>query len=87
VLRVVQEAITNVLKHARATTITVRTGVAAGRGPYVSVADDGSGFAPEHGEGRGLVNMRRRATELGGDLEIATGPGGTCVTLWLPSDG
>ncbi len=86
VLRVAQEAITNVLKHAHATTITVRTGVAS-RGPYVSVADDGRGFETDRAEGRGLVNMRRRAAELGGDLDIATGPGGTCVTLWLPADG
>lgn len=83
VMRVVQEAITNVLKHARATTITVRTGVNGGRG-YVSVGDDGQGFVPEQAEGRGLVNMRRRAVELGGELEIATGEGGTTVTLWLP---
>jgi signal transduction histidine kinase len=87
VLRVVQEAITNVLKHARATTITVRTGVASARGAYVSVDDDGRGFAPERAEGRGLVNMQRRAAELGGALEIATGPAGTSVTLWLPADG
>jgi signal transduction histidine kinase len=86
VLRVVQEAITNVLKHARATTITVSTGVAAGRGPYVSIGDDGRGFAPERVEGRGLVNMHRRAAELGGELEVATGPAGTRVTLWMPAD-
>jgi signal transduction histidine kinase len=84
VMRVVQEAITNVLKHARATTITVRTGVDGGRG-FVSVGDDGCGFEPEHAEGRGLVNMRRRAGEIGGELEIRTGEGGTTVTLWLAS--
>jgi len=86
VMRVVQEAITNVLKHAGATTITVRTGVAGGRA-FVSVADDGQGFVAEHAEGRGLVNMRRRAAELGGELALATGAGGTTVTLWLGSAG
>jgi len=83
VMRVVQEAITNVLKHAGATTITVRTGVAGGRA-FVSVGDDGRGFVLAEADGRGLVNMRRRAAELGGDLELVTGAGGTTVTLWLP---
>jgi signal transduction histidine kinase len=83
VLRIVQEAITNVLKHAQATTITVRTGTDDGR-VWVSVGDDGQGFAPAHVEGRGLVNMRRRAAELGGALTIDTGPDGTTVMLRLP---
>ncbi len=84
VLRIVQEAITNVLKHARATTITVRTGASDGHA-WVSVGDDGTGFVPERAEGRGLVNMHRRATELGGQLVIDTSPAGTTVTLRLPS--
>lgn len=83
VLRVVQEAITNVLKHARATTITVRTGVGSDARLFVTIRDDGCGFVPDRAEGRGLVNMRRRAAELGGTLDIETGRGGTSVTLRL----
>lgn len=84
VLRIVQEAITNVLKHAQATTITVRTGVTDGRA-WLSVGDDGRGFVPAHAEGRGLVNMRRRATEIGGAITIDTGAAGTTVRLDLPA--
>jgi signal transduction histidine kinase len=87
-LRIVQEAITNVVKHASAHTIAIRTGVEACdgvRGLYVEVRDDGEGFDAAHveGDGRGLANMRRRAAALGGRLTLASGPGGTTVRLWL----
>jgi len=89
VLRVVQEAITNVTKHAGARTIAVRTGESAGPdgrpGVFVEVLDDGRGLSPGAPPGRGLGNMRKRAAELGGDVEIApAGGGGTRVRLWLP---
>ena len=87
-LRIVQETITNVIKHAGASTITVRTGEAPdpdGRpSVFVSVRDDGRGFDPARAEGRGLVNMARRAIELGGRVVVDTGAAGTTVTLWLP---
>ncbi len=87
-LRIVQETITNTIKHAGASTITVRTGEAAdpeGRpSVFVSVRDDGRGFDPTHVEGRGLVNMERRGRELGGRVVVDTGAAGTTVTLWLP---
>jgi signal transduction histidine kinase len=90
VLRVFQEAVTNVLKHARAKTIAVRTGTAPRGGHvWIEIADDGTGFAPGHetprdGGGRGLRNMRRRAADLGGELEVASGPEGTRIRLHLP---
>jgi len=87
-LRIVQEAITNVIKHAGASTITVRTGEAAAPdgtpSVFVSVRDDGRGFDLECAEGRGLVNMQRRGRELGGAVLVETGAAGTIVTLWLP---
>lgn len=86
-LRIVQESITNVMKHAAARVIEVRTGVVqdddAGRAAFVEVRDDGRGFPPGAGPGRGLRNMRQRAAELGGRLDIASGAGGTSVRLVL----
>ncbi len=85
VLRIVQESLTNVVKHAGAQTITLSTGVEMDR-RFVAIADDGCGFASlTEGEGgRGLQNMRDRARQLGGELAIETGTdGGTRVTLWL----
>ncbi len=90
VLRIVQETLTNTLKHARAHSvrITVR---GDGQHVEVCVSDDGQGFDVEAmargGEGgRGLRNLRRRARTLGGDVQISSRPGYTCVTLLLPID-
>jgi signal transduction histidine kinase len=93
VLRVFQEAVTNALRHTKATTLVVRTGEerdAAGRAcAFVEVADDGQGFevgagGSAGGGGRGLRNMRRRAAELGGELLVASGMQGTSVKLRIP---
>jgi two-component system NarL family sensor kinase len=55
----------------------------------VCVSDDGQGFDVDamtrSGEGgRGLRNLRRRARALGGDVQVSSRPGYTCVTLVLP---
>src|SRR5262249_8111802 len=91
VLRVFQEAVTNALRHARATTLVVRTGEEGDpdgrRHVFVEVADDGCGFEAaqdSRGGGRGLRNMMRRAAELGGELLVRSGAGGTSVKLRLP---
>lgn len=88
-LRVIQEAITNVIKHAGATTIRIRTGVAEGpeahAGVFVEVHDDGRGLDGAPRAGRGLANMRRRAAALGGTLSVASNGAGTTVRLWLPT--
>lgn len=87
VLRILQEALTNVLKHARARRIVVATEAAEAE-VRVRVEDDGVGFdvaeARERGTGRGLLNLHRRAERLGGRLEIESGAGGTRLTLALP---
>jgi signal transduction histidine kinase len=88
-LRVIQEAITNVIKHAGAKTILIRTGVAEGPGAhagvFVEVHDDGCGVEATPRPGRGLANMRRRAAALGGTLSVASNGAGTTVRLWLPT--
>jgi signal transduction histidine kinase len=82
--RIVQEALTNVIRHANATKVIVTLD----RGPdalTVTVRDDGQGAA-EVVEGNGVRGMRERAAELGGQLEV-TSPGrgaGTVVTAVLP---
>jgi signal transduction histidine kinase len=83
IYRIVQESLTNVVRHARATTATVN--VAAADGHYrVQVADNGSG-AGNHGFGRGLTGMRERAELLGGTLTTGTNPGGGFqVTATIP---
>ena len=90
VLRIVQEALTNVVKHASAHRITIGAQPAvdeAGRPMVlVTIADDGAGFDPARARrGRGLNNLRQRAADLGASLDIRSEPGrGTCVSLSLP---
>jgi signal transduction histidine kinase len=87
ILRIVQEAFTNVMKHAHATTITVRSGETNGsteRGVFLEIRDDGQGIR-EGTRGRGLDNMRWRARVIGGKLDVTSIDGsGTAVRLWLP---
>lgn len=90
VLRILQEAVANVINHAHARTIRVRTGPGSaeqGRpGVFVQITDDGNGGAAMRPGGHGLANMSRRAAELGGAVRIAGGASGTRVVLWLPLD-
>ncbi|MEW5854883.1 MAG: sensor histidine kinase [Myxococcota bacterium] len=87
ILRIVQEAIANVIKHARASRVTVRTGLVEGTARIlVSVSDNGQGFDPTGGgAGRGLSHMKRRAQALGGHLEVESGSAGTRLTLVIPT--
>ena len=82
--RIAQEAITNSLRHAGAERIQL--GLASSDGLLLlHVTDDGQGLPPEHRSGLGLVTMRERASQLGGDVEISTPPGGgTRVSARLP---
>ena len=86
ILRVLQESLTNVLKHSRAT--QVRVEISLRRDParlVLAVADDGCGFDPASPvAGRGLSGMRRRARQIGAALEVVSGSRGTCITLSYP---
>ena len=85
--RIVQEALTNVLRYADAS--RVRVGLAAdGDLLTFAVSDNGRGFMPAEATGLGLVIMRERAQLLGGRLQVETAPGaGTTVRAQLPMAG
>lgn len=87
-LRVLQEAITNVLKHAQATQLTVRAQAVSepSAGISIQVEDDGQGLGEDFQAGRGLKNMRRRADSLGCRLDMESNSEGTQVSLLLPID-
>jgi signal transduction histidine kinase len=90
-LRVVQESLTNVRKHARATRVEIRVTADTNDGRLVlSIRDDGIGFDPDQLPriGRqhfGLLVMRERIESLGGRLAITSAPGsGATVTATIP---
>ena len=85
-LRIVQEALTNVRRHADATVVRVRANVEDGR-LVVVVGDNGCGFDPDvvSWAAFGLASMHERAGLLGAELRIDTRPrGGTRVSLLMP---
>lgn len=88
--RVVQEALTNAARHAKASRVRVRVGRlpgTLGRDDLleVSVADDGVGPPAKEGGGHGLIGLRRRVAALDGELSVTGGPHrGTRVTARLP---
>jgi signal transduction histidine kinase len=86
ILRILQEAFTNVLKHAQADRVAVETGVEPdARRVYIRVSDNGRGFDGPRREGHGLANMLRRARAVGGELLVRPSSGrGTTLELLLP---
>jgi signal transduction histidine kinase len=86
-IRLVQEAIANAIRHSGATRMVVAAEVAALDGSrviMVRVSDDGRGLPAAPFPERGLANMRRRARLLGGSLTVSSASGGTTVELRLP---
>lgn len=85
--RILQEALSNVSKHARATLCRVTLGpLEGGAAIRLCVVDDGQGIHPDvNGLGLGLVGMRERLAALGGSLTISTEPGqGTTIEVVIP---
>jgi signal transduction histidine kinase len=91
ILRIVEEALHNAVRHAAANTVTVHLG-GSDHALSVEVTDDGIGFDPTDPELRshhlGLTSMEERARELGGTLTLSARPGsGTVVSLEVPVNG
>ena len=84
ILRILQEAITNALKHGPARKITIRGAPSADGMVAITLENDGRAFVENSG-GHGLANMRRRAQQLHGKLNIEAVAQGTKLTLLLPS--
>ncbi|MFD6261806.1 sensor histidine kinase [Micromonospora chalcea] len=86
VYRVVQEALTNTIRHARASMVDVLIEFGP-REIRVTVTDDGIG-AVDVGGGYGMMGMRERVTACGGELSIGAGPdgGGFTVSAVLPTE-
>jgi signal transduction histidine kinase len=92
ILRIVEEALHNAVRHAEATTVTVHLHAGAEHILKIEISDDGIGFDPTDPELRshhlGLTSMEERARELGGTLTLQAQPGtGTVVSLEVPVDG
>lgn len=89
-LRIVQEALANVVKHSGAANVTLSATLDAQTGVCVQIEDDGRGLPSMAGNttGRGLSHIDERARQLGGQARILQGGrGGTVVQLWLPLQG
>jgi two-component system sensor histidine kinase UhpB len=84
IYRVIQEGVTNVLRHAQASSMDIKA-VRERAQIRIEVSDDGAGIAPDTVFGRGLTGMRERARALGGTFEIGREQGRTFVRCCLPA--
>lgn len=90
VYRIVQEALTNISRHAQASTVDISIQpipAAQGGGLSVTVRDDGQGFfLDDNPIGFGLKGMRERAEAEGGRFQLISAPGQGCtIQVWLPA--
>ncbi len=84
IYRVVQEALNNCSRHARASTVQVAIRAESNQ-IHLSIQDDGSGFDPQRVRGLGLLGMEERVRHLGGSFDVDSHPGlGTTLKVKLP---
>ena len=84
VLRILQEALTNVSKHSQATHATVSIVHTASNTICVTVKDNGIGFHPTRSSGRGIASMRQRVESLSGHLAVSGSNDGVVVSFSFP---
>ena len=88
IVGIVQEALTNAVRHSRARRITIRAATAQSVGVRLSIADDGRGMVRDaQSSGFGMTSMQERADRIGASLTIVTAPrnGTEIVLAWDPS--
>lgn len=83
VLRILQEAVANAIRHARPDRISLEAGLNAASLVEIVLKDNGPGIPFGASEGRGLANMRTRAASIGAQLELTSDTGGTTIRLVL----
>ena len=92
IYRVIQEALTNVFRHSRATRVDIsvepavpwRTGAGETEAIRVSVRDNGAGLPADHKQGFGMLGMRERVLALGGSMTVASTSQGVTVEALVP---
>ena len=92
IYRIIQEALTNVFRHAGATRVDIAVGPAAAPGAaamgsetiMVSVRDNGAGLPADHRQGFGMLGMRERVLALGGTMTVASTNRGVTVEALVP---
>jgi signal transduction histidine kinase len=82
--RIVQEALTNVVRHAMASHCSIRMRLEEARALSIEIEDDGRGIRDEDRAGVGMMSMRERTEELGGWCTVRRLEGGTLVEAFLP---
>jgi len=95
IYRIIQEALTNVFRHAGATEVSITVEPASGRqsgtgfagtpATKVSVRDNGAGLPSDHKQGFGMIGMRERVLALGGAMTVASTSQGVTVEALVPS--
>ena len=83
IYRVIQEGVTNVLRHAKANSMNVKAEMVSDQ-VVIEVSDDGIGFPQANVFGRGLTGMQERARALGGTLQLLRDDAITCIRCRLP---
>jgi len=85
IMRIVQEAITNCIKHADCKKMTLATGTVGQDKIFIDIIDYGKGMDVEHmskqEQGRGILNMYHRANEIGASLHLNSSPEGTQIRI------
>jgi two-component system sensor histidine kinase UhpB len=97
IYRIIQEALTNVFRHAGATRVEINVTPAPIRraasfpldadAVAVSVRDNGAGLPTDHKQGLGMIGMRERVLALGGTMSVASTPDGVTVEALVPCGG
>ena len=84
IYRIIQEALTNVFRHAGATHVGISVTPAPARQVAVSIRDNGAGLPIDHKQGLGMIGMRERVLALGGTMSVASTHQGVTVEALVP---